>query len=95
MIGLSRSSPRGVQHLHEKQQENIEGYRYKLDYVEDANQIERKKSYKPVTVIKQARMFAKHFCREYVFLNVYFIIDVLKEHDNDGQIHPVETDELT
>jgi len=26
---------------------------------------------------------------------MYFIIDVLKEHDNDGQTHPVETDELT
>jgi len=74
MIGLSRSSPRGVQHLHEKQQENIEGYRYKLDYVEDANQIERKKSYKPVTAIKQARMFTKHFCREDVFFKMYILL---------------------
>ncbi len=69
MIGLSRSlavSPRGrgVQHLHEKQQENIERFTFKFDYVEDANQIERKTDYKPVTVIKQARMFMKHFHRE-------------------------------
>jgi len=67
MIGLSRSSvssPRAVQHLHEKQQENVERYTYKLDHVEDSNQIGRQNGYKPVTVIKQARTFTQYFRRE-------------------------------
>ncbi len=76
MIGLSRSSalsPRGVQHVHEKQQENIERFKFKFDYVEDANQIERKKDYKPVTIIKQARMLLKHFhIIEKIFLKCVF-----------------------
>jgi hypothetical protein len=40
-------------------------------------------------------MFTKQFWKENFLKMSFFIIDVLKEHDNDGQIHPVETDELT
>jgi hypothetical protein len=60
----SVSSPRGVQYLHEKKQENIERYTYKVDYVEDAHRKDSTKSYKPVTIIKQARMFTTQFHRE-------------------------------
>ncbi len=85
----SFSSPRDVQRLHEKQQENIE-------FLEGANPIQTKKNYKSVAAtIKQARMFTKQFWKENFLKMSFFIIDVLKEHDNDGQIHPVETDELT
>ena len=26
---------------------------------------------------------------------INYLIDVFEEHDNDGQIHPVETDDIT
>jgi len=59
----SFSSPRGIQRLHEKQQENIEWCTSsKLEFLEDANPIQTKKNFKSVaTTIKQARMFTKQF----------------------------------
>jgi len=61
LLRTSTSSPPVIQSLNEKKEEKVEHYTYKLEYNEGTNKTIRKNNYKPVTVIKQARMLSMPF----------------------------------
>jgi hypothetical protein len=61
LLRTSKSSPPVIQSLNEKKEEKVEHYTYKFEYNEGTNKTTRKNNYKPVAVIKQARMLSMPF----------------------------------
>ncbi len=65
----------------------------KFDRVDDMDR-KTEKTMHTIVAVKKARMFL--IANEIVFSQHHrFLADILEEHCNDGQVHPVEMDELT